>query len=177
MRRRGGFVTELGLALVIATVVGVAFLLATGELGAAWDALRDDEAAAASAPDRDEDEGEASPSPEETPTTSGALRPGIEYVDVNHVSGELNEKGVVCEDTNVHVRDDESQTGTCVSASGAEVTIFVYLRAAAAPASFDEYIEATDGSVLEGPNWFLASTDTDFLTDAQAILGGETREL
>ena len=175
MSRRGGFVTELGIAVLIATVVGVAILLATGELGAAWDALRDDQDDGVEVSESANEE--ASPSPAEASTASGAVRPGIEYIDVNHISDELNQNGIPCEETNVHVEDDESQTGTCLSAAGSEVTIFVYLKAASAPASFDEFIDLTEGSVLEGPNWYLGSTDAEFLSQAQEVLGGEVREL
>ncbi|MFP5352401.1 MAG: hypothetical protein ACLGIB_07560 [Actinomycetota bacterium] len=175
MSRRGGFVTELVVAVAIATVVGVAFLLATGELGAAWEALRNDDRAdvdvSASAGD--------GPSPSPTAPSEAATGPrsGIEYMNVNHISDELNQKGVACDETNVHVEDEETQSGTCISSAGAEVTIFVYLKAASAPASFEEYIDLTEGSLLEGPNWYLGSTDTEFLSDAQGILAGDLREL
>lgn len=175
MSRRGGFVTELGIAVLIATVVGVVVLLATGELGAAWDALRDDQEADVDVSGADSEA--PSPSPEEPSIAAVGSRPGIEYTDVNHISEDLNQKGVVCEEPNVHAEDKETETGTCVSAAGAEVTIFVYLRAAAAPATFEPYIDLTEGFLLEGPNWYLGSTDTEFLTGAQEILGGEVREL
>lgn len=175
MRKRGGFVTELGIAVLIASVVGIAVLLATGELGAAWDALRDDQETDIDVAD---DGSELpSPSPEGSSIAAVGIRPGVEYMDVNHISEDLTQKGVVCEDANVHLEDKETQTGTCVSATGAEVTIFVYLRAAAAPASFEPYIDLTEGSLLEGPNWYLGSTDTEFLTGAQEIVGGVMREL
>ena len=178
MSRRGGFVTELGIAVLIATVVGVAVLLATGELGAAWDALRDDQEDGVEVSEGADD---ASPSPSGTSGESGEgeLPPPdqIAYIDVNNISDELQEGGLVCNDTNVHLRDEESQTGTCASEGGSEITIFVYLDPSAAPASFDEFIEVTEGRILEGPNWYLASTDSDFVTAAQQILGGEVREL
>lgn len=176
MNRRGGFMTELGIAVVIATVVGLGFLLATGELGAAWDALRDDQDA-----DADVSEGDATPSPTETTDSGeeGAAPPEeqINYIDVNHISDELQEGGLVCEDTNVHLRDEESQTGTCMSPAGTEVTVFVFLDPGAAPASFDEFNEATEGQLLEGPNWFLTGTDSAFVEQAQKILGGDLRDL
>ena len=175
MSRRGGFVTELGIAVLIATVAGVAILLATGELGAAWDALRDDQEDGVEISEGEDQQ--ATPSPEESSVAAVGTRPGIEYTDVNHISDDLTQKGVPCEDPNVHVEDKETQTGTCVSATGAEVTIFVYLRAAGAPASFEPYIDLTEGSLLEGPNWYLGSTDTEFLAGAQEILGGVMREL
>lgn len=176
MSRRGGFVTELIVAVAIATLVGVAFLLATGELGAAWEALRDEEQQAAADVAASADDG-PSPSPTATSVAPSGPRSGIEYMNVNHISDELNQKGVACDETNVHVEDEETQSGTCVSSAGAEVTIFVYLKAASAPASFEEYIDLTEGSLLEGPNWYLGSTDTEFLSDAQGILDGDLREL
>lgn len=176
MSRRGGFVTELIVAVAIATLVGVAFLLATGELGAAWEALRDDEGV--------EESGDAArSSPTVTPTTARASVPGLpppdetHYTNVSHISSELDEGGLPCQDTNVHVRDEAAETGTCASPTGAEVTIFVYKDLDSLPASFDEFNEATEGEVLEGPNWFLTSTDAEFLSDAQGILGGDLREL
>lgn len=174
MSRRGGFVTELGIAVLIATVVGVAFLLATGELGAAWDALRDDDEVGRTA-----GAAEASPIPTRLRATVPGLPPADEthYINVNHISSELNEGGLACQNTNIHIRGDESQTGSCSTPSGAEITIFVFLDIDSLPASFDEFNEATEGRILEGPNWFLTTTDSDFIAAAQEILGGEVREL